>query len=88
MVPALHQDLGPSQTQRFLDFRGQLLPAQHIGFAMAGRPEKSAKTAPAHADVRIVDVAVNDVGDYRFGMLFQSRAMGHGPKRMKIRATV
>ena len=77
MVPALQQDLGPAQPQCFLDFCGQLLPAQHIGFTMAGRPEKRAETAPAHADIGIVDVAVDNVGNNRLGMLFQPHAMGH-----------
>jgi hypothetical protein len=55
---------------------------------MAGRPEERAKTAPADADIGIVDIAVNNVGNDRFGMLVQSGAMGHGAQRVKILAPV
>ncbi|SPF40936.1 hypothetical protein SBDP1_320053 [Syntrophobacter sp. SbD1] len=55
---------------------------------MAGRPEKRAETAPAHTDIGIIDVAVDNIGDKRLRMLFQPNLMGHCAERVKIGVTV
>ncbi len=69
---------------------------------MARRPEKRAETAPAHTDIRVVDITVDNVGNNRLGMflqrlrmlfqrqkmLFQAHVMSHPAQRMKIAAPV
>jgi len=55
---------------------------------MAGRAVKSTETAPAYTNIGIIDVSVNNVGDDRLDMLFQTHLMGLPAQCMKIGAPV
>ena len=43
-------------------------PGQDVAFLVAQRPVESAKAAIFRAEVGVVDIAIDDVGDYAFGM--------------------
>ena len=61
MVPALHQDLNPARRGKFVEFFVELFPAQHVMVGVFFRPVERAKLAVDVADVRVIDVAIDDV---------------------------
>ena len=61
--PALEQDLVPAQGQRLLDLGRELLLGQQVPLARRQVAVERAEGALGDADVRVVDVAVDDVGD-------------------------
>ena len=62
-MPTLHQNLRSTQLQRFFNFPVHLLKGDHVGIRILFGAVKGAKFAINVADVRVVDVAVDDVGD-------------------------
>ena len=69
IVAALQQQLHAADGDRLVDLPEQLVEAEHVAFGRADRPIERAEVALRHADVRVVDVAIDDVGDDAFGML-------------------
>ena len=63
MMPALHQNLRAAQRDGLLDFFVQLVEADNVGVVVLFHPVKRAELAIDVADVGVIDVAVNDVGD-------------------------
>ena len=63
MTP-LHQDLNASCGREFVQLLVDLLMGDHIGIRILLGSVKSAKLAINIADVRVVDVSVDDVGHH------------------------
>ena len=61
---ALQQDLDAAQGHRLVDLPGQLLAGEDVGVGVAARPVEGAEVAGRGADVGVVDVARDDVGDH------------------------
>jgi hypothetical protein len=84
MHAALHQYLGSPEFERLPDFPGKLGPGEDIG---VGRSEGSVKRAEetfGHANIRVVDVSVNDVCDRAFGMKPVTYLVGRASNSEKI----
>ena len=69
VVPALEQDLHAAERLALVDLRADLLEAQHVAFAVLRPAVERAEPAVGDADVGVVDVPVDDVGDHRLGMV-------------------
>src|ERR1035437_8968986 len=63
MMAPLHQYLDATDCHQLLDFLAHLLGREYIGIIVALFAHERAEGAIHVADVRVVDVAVNDVGD-------------------------
>ncbi len=63
MMPALHQNLRAAERDGFLDLFVDLVMSDHVGVVVARDAVERAELAIDVADVGIVDVAVNDIGD-------------------------
>ena len=63
MMPALHQHLRAAQRDRLLDFSVHLVERDDIGIVVFFRAIKSAKFAIDIANIGVIDIAVNNVGD-------------------------
>ena len=80
--PTLQQDLHAAQRLHLVDLGPDLVEREGVGVAAlrAGRAVERAELAVDVADVRVVDVAVHDVGDDPFGMEPRARGVGVGPE--------
>src|SRR4051812_45639307 len=66
MQAPLHEDAGPAQVYSLLNLLQNLLDAQNVAVAFLGLPlstVESTERAGHPADVRVVDVPVDDVRD-------------------------
>ena len=63
MMPALQQNLRAAQRERLLDLPVHLVERDDVGVGVLLGAVERAELAIDVADVRVVDVAVNDVGD-------------------------
>ncbi len=63
MVPALHQNLRAAEREGFLDFPVHLVQRDDVGVIVLFHAIERAELAIDIADVGVIDVAVNDVGD-------------------------
>ena len=63
MMAALHQHLRAAERDRLLDFFVHLVERDDVGIVVLFHAVKRAELAIDVADVRVIDVAVNDVGD-------------------------
>src|ERR1051325_2907609 len=61
MMPALHQDLHSARSSKFVQLLIQLLQAQHVMIFIALGAIKRAELAINVADIRVIDVAIDDV---------------------------
>ncbi len=64
MMPALHQDLHPAGRRQLIELLVNLLVRQDVMVLVLFRPVKSAELAIDVADVRVVDVPVDDVSHH------------------------
>src|SRR5690349_21583952 len=69
IVTALEQQLPATERNGLVDLSKDLLESQHIAFGRSNRTIEGAEAAPCDTDVRVVDVAVDDVRDDAVGML-------------------
>ena len=82
----LKQDLHAAQVDRLLELLGQLLARQHVAVGLVrGWPVEVAELAAGHADVRVVDVAVDDVGDLAVGVQGLPAGVGGGAQLQRRR---
>ena len=65
---ALHEDLGSALLERFFDLPEYFVLGEQIGLGTVRFPVKCAESAFVHADIGIVDVAVNDERHQALGM--------------------
>src|ERR1044072_4976166 len=63
MQSSLHQDPGSTQRDRFVDLFANLIDRSHIGVRRARPAIESAKCANDVADIRVIDVPIDDVSD-------------------------
>ncbi len=63
MMPALHQDLNTARGGQFLKFFIDLLEREHVMIFIAFRAIKCAELAVNIADVRVIDVPIDNVCD-------------------------
>src|SRR5208282_2750225 len=71
MQPALHQYARAAQLDRLTDFFVDGLKIQDVALFRGGSfqwPVERAKGAVFRAEIRVIDVAVDDVGDHAFRM--------------------
>jgi len=64
VVSALKQDLHAADGLALVDLGADLLEAQHVAFVVLGAAIERAELAIGHADVGVVDVPVDDIGDH------------------------
>ena len=69
VVSALQQDLHAADRLALVDLGADLLEAEHVAFAVLGPAIERAELAVGDADVGVVDVPVDDVGDHVLRML-------------------
>jgi hypothetical protein len=62
MVPALHQDAAAADRHQLGDLLGEYRPRVDVALGMARRPVEGAELAVGDADVRVIDVAIDQVG--------------------------
>ena len=76
MQPALHQNAAAAELEGLLDLAVDLVIAQHVSPALTGRSVKRAEVADRRADVRIVDVAIDNEGHRVVRMALGTHAVG------------
>src|SRR5205085_7697667 len=76
VVSALDQNLNATERFDFVDLGADLLEGKRVAFAVLWPTRKGAESAISDADVGVVDVAVDDVGDGVAGMLLLAHATG------------
>jgi hypothetical protein len=73
---ALHQDAGAAQVEGLLNFVVDHFLGQHVAFGMAHGPVEGAEAAILRAEVGVVDIAIDDVGDHVFGVPLAADRIG------------
>ena len=63
VVSALNEDLNATECFRFVDLRADLLERQRVAFAVLRSTIECAESAIGDADIRVIDIAVDDVSD-------------------------
>src|SRR6185436_2437416 len=63
MMPALHQNLSAAESKRLFDFLVHLLVSDHVGIIVLLGPVKRAEFAINVANVGVIDIAIDDIGD-------------------------
>src|ERR1700730_1266894 len=86
-MTTLHQDLDPANGEQFIDLLIDLSMAEHVVIGVLLSAIKSAELAVNIADVRVIDVAINDIGNdlvsspiKRFGFSPLAPVVGQLPK--------
>ena len=94
IVAALQQQLDAADRDRLVDLPEQLVEAEDVAFGRSDRTVERAEVALRDADVGVVDVAVDDVGDDALGMLARAdarrragRAAPSAPARYSVSAS-
>ena len=67
---ALHEDPRPAEIERLLDLFEDHFVRVEIPFSVAHRPVERAKAAVFRAEVRVIDVPVDDIGNDAVRMMF------------------
>src|SRR4029077_60822 len=78
IVSALNQDLDTAERLELIDLRTDLLEGECIAFSVLGSTRERAETAVSYTDVRVVDVAIDDVRDNVSGMLLLAHTIRFG----------
>ena len=89
-MAALHEDAGAAEGEGLLDLREQRLLRVQVAFGVAGVAVEGAEGAAHDADVRVVDVAIDDVGHDRLGVQAATHQVGRHPeieKRCRAKKT-
>src|SRR5206468_7497957 len=63
MQPTLHQDARPAERNRLVNLRADLINRAHVSIGRARSSIERAESAYDIADVCIVDIPIDDVGD-------------------------
>ena len=88
VVAALQQQLHAADLDRLVDFPEDLFEPEHVAFARSHVAVERAEVALRDADVRVVDVAVDDVGDRAIRVLAQTDLVGKPPEHVRGRVLV
>src|SRR6187551_1702500 len=76
IVTSLQQQLSATKFDRLVDLPVDLLEAEDVTFRRTYWTIERAEVAAGDADVRVVDVAIDDVGDEAVGMPPRADAVG------------
>ena len=76
MQPALHQNAGAAQVDGFLDLFEDSLVRMDVTLGVPHRPVERAEAAIFGAEIRVIDVAIDDVADHSFGMQLAADRVG------------
>ena len=68
MQPALKQNPGPAQINRFLNLVEDNFARKHITFRMPHGPIERAEAAVLRAEIRVVNIPVDDIRDHALRM--------------------
>jgi hypothetical protein len=85
-MPALHQNLRASQRNGFLDFAVHFTQRDDVGVSVLFRPVKRAEFAIDIADVGVIDIAINEVGDNPVAAAVEILRLGQLPPAVGQRA--
>ena len=85
IMTTLQQELRAADGQRFVDLPEHLVESEHVPVWRSDGPIKRAEVAPGDADVRVIDVAVDDVGDDALGMLAGANPVGEARREAASR---
>ena len=85
MVAALHQELAPAQAHGLFHLAVDLVPGEHVAFAVPRTAVEGAESAVGDADVGGVEVAVDDVGDPGLGIQALAHRRGHAAQSQQVR---
>ncbi len=88
IVPALYQDLHAAQGFRLVDLLADFLERERVALVMLGTTIEGAEPAVGDADVRIVDVPVDDERHNVVRVLFAPHPIGLGAELDQRRALV
>src|SRR3954467_15133581 len=88
IVPALQQQLHAAERDRLVDLAEDLLEPEDVAFAGSNGPVERAEVAARDADVRVVDVAVDDVSDDAVRVLAGADAVGELAEQRRRRLTI
>src|SRR5258708_411058 len=80
VVPTLEQQLNSPYRNRLVDLPEQLVEAEHITVRRPPRPVEREKGARGDADVRVVDVAIDDARTAPARMLARADAVRQPPR--------
>ena len=75
VVPTLNQNLDSAERLQLLDLGTDLLERKSVSLSVLGSASERAEAAIRDADISVVDVAVDNVGDDVAGMLFLAHAI-------------
>ncbi len=88
VVTALEQQLTAAERDRLVDLAEDLLEAEHVAFGRSDGPIERAEVAARDADVRVVDVAIDDVGDDPVRVLAGADLVGEPSEQGRRRAQI
>src|SRR5437660_11145082 len=78
MQPALHQHARAAERNRLVNLRANLVDRAHVGVGRARPAIERAESTHDIADVRIVNVSIDDVGNYVIRMTSLPHFVGRG----------
>src|SRR5262245_2333503 len=77
VVAALKKELDAADRNRLVDLLEDLVEAEHVTVSVSHRAVEGAEVTACDADVRVVDIAVDDVRDDSLGMLAGADLVRH-----------
>src|SRR5437016_14507121 len=78
MQPALHQDARAAERNRLVNLRANLIDRAHVGVGRARPAIERAERADDVTYIRIVNVSIDDVGNYVIRMTSFPHFVGRG----------
>ena len=87
-MPTLKQDLHAADRLALVDLGTDLLEAEHVAVLVLGATIECAELAIGDADVGVVDVPVDDVGDHPLRVAPPALGVGQLPKLEERRLLV
>ena len=87
-MAALQQQLDAADGDRLVNLPEHLVEAEDVAFGRSDRPVERAEVALRDADVRVVDVAIDDVGDDRLRVLARADRVGQLPEQRRRRTAI
>ena len=88
VVAALQQQLVAADRDRLVDLAEDLLEAEDVAVRGPDRAIERAEVAAGDADIRVVDVTVDDVAHDTLGMLAAADRVGHAPEPIGRRRAI
>ena len=82
VMPALQEDLDASGLGQFIELLVHLLMGDDIAVGILAGPVEGAELAVDVADVRVIDVAINDIGNDLIPLAAMSLGLGDLPSAM------